>query len=118
MSRNLGKVEKGVTIELPYGLEAYAATKNLSKEDGSVAEVGERLAFKVLEFNKEDRRMVVSHSNTFGVAAEEKAAPEPKKKKAAKEATDNSNPAGPNEAASTSMDEGGVLAALKKSLEN
>jgi small subunit ribosomal protein S1 len=114
----LGKVEKGVTIELPYGLEAYAATKNLTKEDGSVAEVGERLAFKVLEFNKEDRRMVVSHSNTFGVAAEEKAAPEPKKKKAAKEATDNSNPAGPNEAASTSMDEGGVLAALKKSLEN
>ncbi|MGK7388810.1 MAG: 30S ribosomal protein S1, partial [Candidatus Cyclobacteriaceae bacterium M2_1C_046] len=55
------KNEKGATLELPYGIEGFATAKNIEKEDGSKAEVGENLEFKVLEFNKEDKRIVLSH---------------------------------------------------------
>ncbi|MDX1628385.1 MAG: 30S ribosomal protein S1, partial [Fulvivirga sp.] len=57
----LGINEKGATLELPYGIEGFCAAKNLEKEDGSQAEAGETLDFKVLEFSKDDKRIVLSH---------------------------------------------------------
>jgi small subunit ribosomal protein S1 len=57
------KVDKGAIVELPYGIEGFALTKNLSKEDGKNAEVGESLDFKVMEFNKDEKRIVVSHTH-------------------------------------------------------
>ena len=54
--------EKGATIALPYGVEAFATPKHLIKEDGSSVAVDEKLPFKILDFNPEMQRIIVSHS--------------------------------------------------------
>lgn len=71
--------DKGATLELPYGIEGFCAAKNLEKEDGSKAEAGETLEFKVLEFSKDDKRIVLSHK-AMHTKTEEKPKPAPKKK--------------------------------------
>ena len=55
----INKNDKGAILELPYGIEGFCAAKNLAKEDNSKIEVGESLDFKVLEFSKDDRRIVL-----------------------------------------------------------
>lgn len=55
-------MEKGAVISLPYGVEGFATPKHLVKEDGSQAQVDDRLGFKIIEFSKEARRIIVSHS--------------------------------------------------------
>jgi small subunit ribosomal protein S1 len=57
--------DKGAIIALPYGIEAFASSKHLVKEDGSQAQVDEKLPFKVIEFNKDAKRIVVSHTRVF-----------------------------------------------------
>lgn len=57
--------DKGAVISLPYGVEGYAPIRHLQKEDGSKANVEEVLDFKVMEFSKENRKIVVSHSRTY-----------------------------------------------------
>ncbi|MBX2983311.1 MAG: 30S ribosomal protein S1 [Flavobacteriales bacterium] len=52
-------------VALPYGVEGTVALKHLKKEDGSKANVEDKLTFKVLEFNSEARRIVLSHTRTF-----------------------------------------------------
>ena len=59
----ISKNDKGAVLELPYGIEGFAVTRNLVKEDGSTAETGETLEFKVLEFSKDDKRIVLSHTS-------------------------------------------------------
>ncbi|MCX7985632.1 MAG: 30S ribosomal protein S1 [Bacteroidales bacterium] len=54
--------DKGAVIALPYGVEGFASLKHLVKADGQTAQVDEKLPFKVLEFNKGAKRIVVSHS--------------------------------------------------------
>ena len=54
--------DRGAIVQLPYGLEAYAPGKHLKKEDGSSANLDETLTFKVIEFNRDDKRILVSHS--------------------------------------------------------
>jgi small subunit ribosomal protein S1 len=69
----LNKNDKGAILELPYGIEGFCALKNLAKEDGSVAEVGETLDFKVTEFSKDEKRIVLSHVKVYNdPEAEEK----------------------------------------------
>lgn len=58
-------VEKGAVIALPYGVEGFATPKHLVKEDGSQAQVDEKLNFKVIEFNKDSKRIILSHSRIF-----------------------------------------------------
>jgi len=58
-------VDKGATVALAYGVEGYVSMRNLVKEDGSTAKVEEKLDFKVLEFNKSTKRIVLSHSKLF-----------------------------------------------------
>ncbi len=58
-------VEKGAVIALPYGVEGFATPKHLVKEDGSKAQVDEKLNFKVIEFNKDSKRIILSHSRIF-----------------------------------------------------
>jgi ribosomal protein S1/predicted flap endonuclease-1-like 5' DNA nuclease len=53
--------DKGAIVQLPYGLEAFAPIKHIRKEDGSTAGVEETLTVKVLEFNRDDKRILVSH---------------------------------------------------------
>lgn len=55
------KDDRGAIVQLPYGLEAFAPLKHVKKEDGTMAEVDETLTFKVIEFNRDDKRILVSH---------------------------------------------------------
>ncbi|MEM8582667.1 MAG: 30S ribosomal protein S1 [Bacteroidota bacterium] len=58
----LRKDDRGMIVQMPYGLEAYAPTKLMRKEDGTMAEVDESLTVKVIEFDHEEKRIMVSHS--------------------------------------------------------
>jgi small subunit ribosomal protein S1 len=75
----ISKNDKGAMLELPYGIEGFCNTRNLVKEDGTKPEQGEALDYKVLEFSKDDKRIVLSHVATYSDVEEEK----PSKKKAA-----------------------------------
>jgi small subunit ribosomal protein S1 len=85
-------MDKGAVISLPYGVEGFATPKHLTKEDGTQAQVDEKLSFKVIEFNKDAKRIIVSHSRIHedvkrGEKAEAGAATEtPAKKAPAKKA--------------------------------
>ncbi len=57
----LRKDDRGAIVQLPYGLEAFAPLKHVRKEDGTYAEVDELLTVKVIEFNRDDKRILVSH---------------------------------------------------------
>jgi small subunit ribosomal protein S1 len=70
--------DKGATVSLPYGVEGFAPAKHLVREDGSSAQAEEQMNFKVIEFNKEGKKIVVSHSRIHedlvsGKKSEEKA---------------------------------------------
>jgi len=56
------KDERGYTVQLPYGLEAYSPVKHMKKEDNTQAAVDEHLTVKVIEFNRDDKRIMVSHA--------------------------------------------------------
>jgi len=57
--------DRGAVITLPYGVEGFATPRHLVKEDGSQAKVDEKLQFKVIEFNKSAKRIILSHSRIF-----------------------------------------------------
>ena len=108
-------LDKGAVVALPYGVEGFATPKHLVKEDGSQAQLDEKLPFKVIEFNKDAKRIIVSHSRIFEDAAkaEEKAEKKASKKASKKEET----PMIQNQAASTTLGDIDALAALKEQLE-
>ena len=72
-------VEKGAVIALPYGVEGFATPKHLVKEDGTQAKVDEKLNFKVIEFNKDSKRIILSHSRIFEDEQKGERAEAPKK---------------------------------------
>ncbi len=120
-SVHTGKVaevmDKGAVIALNEGGEGFATPKHLVKEDGSQAQKGEELEFKVIEFVKESKRIILSHSRTFEPEKEletEKKAPRNNKRGAAKkEEAAQIN----NVAAAQSLGDFGALAALKAQME-
>ena len=73
-------VEKGAVIALPYGVEGFATPKHLVKADGSRAQLDEKLEFKVLEFNKDSKRIILSHSRTFEDEQKGERAEQPRKR--------------------------------------
>ena len=75
--------DKGAIIALPYGVEGFSPLKQLVKEDGSQAKVGETLPFKVTEFNKDSKRIILSHVRTYDDNKKEEN--ENKKRRAKKE---------------------------------
>jgi small subunit ribosomal protein S1 len=75
-------------VSLPYGLEGFCLSKNMKKEDGSTAKVEDTLEFVVLEFNKNQRKIAVSHTGTF---KEEEASADSAKKPRAKKSEGNDN---------------------------
>lgn len=78
-------LDKGAVVALPYGVEGFATPKHLVKEDGSQAQLDEKLEFKVIEFNKDAKRIILSHSRIFEDAA--KAEERAEKKAATKKST-------------------------------
>jgi small subunit ribosomal protein S1 len=77
--------DKGGIVSLPYGLEAFAPLKQLKKEDNTTAEVDEKLFFKVIEFNRDDKRIIVSHTRFI---EDQKREVEEEEKKAKRAETD------------------------------
>ncbi|NDV77542.1 30S ribosomal protein S1 [Dysgonomonas sp. 511] len=109
-------VDKGAVISLPYGVEGFATPKHLVKEDGSQAKVDEKLEFKVIEFNKDSKRIIVSHSRVFEDEKPEakEAAAEKKAKRAAKKEKEEALPQSNME--KTTLGDIEELAALKEKL--
>ncbi|CAG5074408.1 30S ribosomal protein S1 [Dyadobacter sp. CECT 9623] len=110
----VAKGDKFATLELPYGIEGIAAIKNLAKEDGTLAEVGESLDFTVLEFLKDEKKIVLTHSKVKHVPAEEKKEERPAKSAPAK-ATTSDAPA--KDAEKSTFGDLSVLSALKEQME-
>ena len=104
-------LEKGAVIALEENVEGFATPKHLVKEDGSQAQAGETLQFKVIEFNKDSKRIILSHSRTFEDPAREE------KKAAKKPARKNDSPKIENVAASTTLGDLDVLAELKAKMD-
>ena len=112
-------LDKGAVIALPYGVEGFATPKHLVKEDGSQAQLDEKLAFKVIEFNKDAKRIILSHSRIFEDAAKAEAKAEKKAASAAKRSSKKEEtPSIQNQAASTTLADIDALAALKEQMEN
>ena len=114
-------LDKGAVIALEGGVEGFATPKHLVKEDGSQAQLGETLEFKVIEFNKEAKRIILSHSRIFEDVARAEAKAAKKAEAAAKKASrpqKEQAPAIKNVAASTTLGDIDALAALKAQMEN
>ena len=76
--------DKGVVVSLPYGVEGFCPNRHLKKEDGSNAKMDETIDFKVIEFSKENKKIILSHSRIWEdkVAVEREAETEVKEKAA------------------------------------
>ena len=107
-------LEKGAVVSLEENVEGFATPKHLVKEDGSQAVNGETLPFKVIEFNKDSKRIILSHSRTFEDPAREEKKAAAKKTRAAKK---DETPKIENVAASTTLGDIDALAELKAKLE-
>ena len=105
-------LDKGAVVALPHGVEGFATPKHLVKEDGTTAAQGETLEFKVIEFNKDAKRIILSHSRIFEDAAK---AEQRKAKKAAKAAVAEEAPA-TSQIEKTTLGDIQELAALKEKL--
>ena len=107
-------LEKGAVIALPYGVEGFATPKHLVKEDGTQAQVDEKLNFKVIEFNKDSKRIILSHSRIFEDEARAEKAEAKKAAKKAKVAEEAPVMSTPIE--KTTLGDISALAALKEKL--
>jgi small subunit ribosomal protein S1 len=108
----ISKNDKMVALELPYGIEGAASLKSLGKEDSTLAEVGEKLTFVVTEFNKDEKKIILSHTKTWDGSAVEEAEKSKKKgggTKAAKTTT--------QAVEKSTLGDLSALAALKEEME-
>ena len=112
-------IDKGAVIALPYGVEGFATPKHLVKEDGTQAKVEEKLPFKVIEFNKEAKRIILSHSRIFEDEAKQEAKKEAAAKKATKKAAKKEDEAAalPQAEAKATLGDLDALAALKEKMD-
>ena len=109
--------DKGAVITLPYGVEGFAPTKHLMKEDGKMATNEEVLDFKIIEFSKDAKRIVVSHAKLHEEAKAEARAEETDKKKKEAKAASTAVKKVKDSVEKTTLGDLGVLANLKSSLE-
>lgn len=108
-------LDKGAVITLDKDVEGFATPKHLVKEDGSQAQLGEEIDFKVIEFNKDSKRIILSHSRTFEDPQREEKKAAAKKAHTAKK--DDSAKI-ENKAASTTLGDIDALAQLKAQMED
>ena len=106
--------DKGATIALPYGVEGFATPRHLVKEDGSQAALDEKLDFKVIEFSKSAKRIILSHSRVF---EDEKKSVETAEKKAAAKQTKKAVKTVKDNLEKTTLGDISELAALKSQME-
>ena len=108
-------MDKGAVVALAEGGEGFATPKHLTKQDGTMAKKGETLDFKVIEFVRETKRIILSHSRTFEEGKDEPISkPMHKRNNGGRK---NDTPAINNVAASTSLGDIDALAKLKAQME-
>ena len=106
--------EKGAVIALQYGVEGFVTPRHLAKEDGSAAKVDEKLEFKVLEFSKSAKKIVLSHTRMF---EDDKKAADSAEKKATAAATKKATKKIKASLEKTTLGDISDLAALKEEME-
>lgn len=104
------KIDKGALVELSYGIEGFAGAKHLTKEDGSEPEAGESLDFRVIDFSKDDKRIVLSHTAVFKEV-------EVKKAKSRPAAAPQSGGSGGNEGERSTLGDLEALSSLKEQMQ-
>ncbi|MCF8304446.1 MAG: 30S ribosomal protein S1 [Bacteroidales bacterium] len=109
--------DKGVVVSLPYGVEGFAPMRHIKKEDGKNAQIDETLDFKVIEFSKEQKKIIVSHSRIHEDAAAEQKAKEQKEKKSQQKQTKKSMKKVKDNIERATLGDLDVLADLKKDIE-
>ena len=107
--------DKGAIIALPYGVEGFATPRHLVKEDGTPCKVDEKLQFKVIEFSKAAKRIILSHTRTW---EEEKNPKKETKKPAGNSGSKNSEKAPKISLEKTTLGDIAELAQLKDAMEN
>ncbi len=107
-------MDKGAVIALPYGVEGFATPKHLVKEDGSQVKLEEKLEFKVIEFIKSTKRIIVSHSRVF---EDEKRSDENSKRKSENKSTRKAMKSVTDNVEKTTLGDISELAALKTQME-
>lgn len=110
-------IDKGATIALPYGVEGFSTPKHLVKEDGSVAKLDEKLDFKVIDFNKNNRRIIVSHSRIHEDIRRENDSQDQEQKRSANEQTKNAVRRLNASQEKTTLGDISELAALRENME-
>ena len=106
--------DKGAIIALPYGVEGFVTPKHLVKEDGITAKIDEKLEFKVIEFNKSAKRIILSHSRVF---EDVKKAEDAATKKAVSDETKKTAKKMKSTMEKTTLGDISELAALKEEME-
>ena len=109
--------DKGATVALSYGIEGFAPAKALVKEDGTTAKAEEKLEFKVVEFNKGNKKIILSHSRIAEDAKKEVEAKENKEKAAEAESTQKAVKKIKANIEKTTLGDIDALAALKSEME-
>ena len=109
--------DKGAIVALEYGIEGFAPAKGLVKEDGTTAKAEEKLPFKVIEFNKSNKKIVLSHSRIAEDAKREAEVKENKEKAAEAESTQNAVKKIKANIEKTTLGDISELAALKDEME-
>lgn len=109
--------EKGAIVLLPYGLEGFAPTRHLVKEDGSSLKADEKATIKVLEFNRNDKRIIVSHTKIHNDKIEEEKTTKRKSAKAEKEKTNKAVKKMQSNVESSTLGDLDVLSELKEKMQ-
>jgi len=110
--------DKGAIVLLPYGLEAFAPKRHLAKEQGGILAPDEKAQFKVLEFNRSDKRILVSHSRVWEDTQKETDESEKKEKRTERERTTKTVKSLQKNVEKTTLGDLGVLSELKEKMEN
>jgi small subunit ribosomal protein S1 len=111
------KDDKGAVVQLPYGLEGFAPARHLMKEEGKAIAAEETANFMVIEFDRNDKRIVLSHTRLWEQEKEEEKQAQQKERKAENEATKKAVKNIQSKVEKTTLGDLGVLAGLKAKLD-
>jgi small subunit ribosomal protein S1 len=112
------KDDKGATVQLPYGLEGFAPARHLRREDDKVVGIDEIAPFMVIEFDRNDKKIILSHSRIWEQAKADEKNAEMKEKRADAESTKKAVKNIQSKVEKTTLGDLGVLADLKKKMDN
>ncbi|OQX79265.1 MAG: 30S ribosomal protein S1 [Bacteroidetes bacterium 4484_276] len=109
--------DKGMVVTLPYGVEGFAPTRHLQKEDGSMVRVDDAIEFKIIEFSKENKKIILSHSRIYQDSQYADKVKEDKEHKAAQRTTKQAVKKMKDNLEKTTFGDIGGLAQLKSDME-